>query len=226
MKKIDVSDLVHMDGHNGLYIADVVYADKDHPENVFGCALYHKDAQIYLHKRLADIVLKAAELAQADGFQMIVKDGLRPMEAQDAMGQSPIAIKHPEWLEEPRLISPAGAGGHPRGMAVDVTLRDNKTGEDLDMGTPFDCFPEDKSAGIWPAHREYTDLPELCLQNRKRLDGYMLDGAGFCNEALLPLRAEWWDFRFYPELSSQYAPISDKDLPANMRLCANKACIT
>ena len=72
MKKIAIEDLVHMDGHNGLYVADVVYADAAHPENVFGCALYHADAQIYLHKRLADVVLKAAALAKGDGFVLWV----------------------------------------------------------------------------------------------------------------------------------------------------------
>ena len=225
MKKIAVEDLVHMDGHNGLYVADVVYADAAHPENVFGCALYRADAQIYLHKRLADVVLHAAELAQKDGFVLWVKDGLRPMEAQKLMGESPIAQKHPEWLVAPRLISPPGAGGHPRGMAVDVTLYDQETGVELDMGTPFDCFPEDKDAGIWPAHRDYMDLSAAVKANRARLDDYMLRGAAFCGETLLPLPAEWWDFRFYPEETSLYAPISDADLPPEIRLSANNSCI-
>jgi D-alanyl-D-alanine dipeptidase len=226
MKKIEISDLVPMDGHDGLYIADVVYADGAHPDNVFGCALYRSDAQIYLHRRLADIALIAAGRARRDGLTLVVKDGLRPMEAQTAMGESPIAQQHPEWLVEPRLISPAGAGGHPRGMAVDVTLLDPLTRTELDMGTPFDCFPEDKTAGIWPAHREYKDLPQACLDNRARLDGYMLGAAAECAEKLLALRAEWWDYRFYPEESSQYEPLSDLDLPDDMRVCINKACIS
>jgi len=223
MKKIEISDLVHMEGHEGLYIADVVYADAAHPDNVFGCALYRRDAQIYLHRRLANIVLEAAARAQDDGLKLIVKDGLRPMEAQTAMGQSPIAQKHPEWLVEPRLISPAGAGGHPRGMAVDVTLLDPKTGMEIDMGTPFDCFPEDKNAGIWPAHREYTDLPQICLDNRARLDGYMMRAAEKCAEKLLALHAEWWDYRFYPEETALYQPLSDLDLPDDMRICLDAA---
>lgn len=225
MKKIAIEDLVHMDGHNGLYVADVVYADAAHPENVFGCALYNADAQIYLHKRLADVVLKAARFAKDDGFVIWVKDGLRTMEAQKLMGESPIAREHPEWLEAPRLISPPGAGGHPRGMAVDVTLYDAHTDQELDMGTPFDCFPEDKMAGIWPAHRDYDDLSADVKANRARLNDYMARGAADCGEKLLALPAEWWDFRFYPEETSTYAPLSDADLPPEMRLSANKCCI-
>tara|TARA_R110002126_G_scaffold13118_3_gene56583 strand:- start:106135 stop:106815 length:681 start_codon:yes stop_codon:yes gene_type:complete len=226
MEKIKISDLVHMDGHNGLYVADVVYADAAHPDNVFGCALYRSGAQIYLHRRLADIVVKAAVAAKEDGLTLVVKDGLRPMEAQAAMGESPIAKLHPEWLVAPRLISPPGAGGHPRGMAVDVTLFDAKVGGALDMGTPFDCFPEHKDAGIWPAHRAYVDLPQICLDNRARLDRYMEGAAAVCAEKLLALPAEWWDYRFYPEESALYEPLSDLDLPDNMRLCINKACIS
>lgn len=226
MKKIEIEDLVHMDGHNGLYKVDVVYADKQHPENVFGCALYKSDAQIYLHQRLADVVIAAAEEARLLGYILNVKDGLRTMEAQAAMGESPAARQHPEWLEEPRLISPPGAGGHPRGMAVDVTLFDEKQNKDLDMGTPFDCFPEDKSKGIWPAHREYPDLSHEAIVNRSLLDQCMLRGAKSFNERLLCLKAEWWDFRFFPDETRGYLPISDIDLPENMRLTENKACIT
>ncbi len=224
MKKIPFSDLVHMDGHAELYKVDVVYADKDHAENVFGCALYRKDAQIYLHKRLAAIVIGAAERAKQAGYILHIKDGLRTMEAQGAMGESPAALDHPEWLIEPRLISPPGAGGHPRGMAVDVTLFCPKLGRDIDMGTPFDCFPEDKSSGLWPAHRNYTDLPADCLENRAVLDRCMVDSAHALDEKLLPLPAEWWDYRFYPEETQRYAPLSDLDIPEFMRLCANKPC--
>jgi D-alanyl-D-alanine dipeptidase len=224
MKKIEFSDLVHMDGHDGLYKVDVVYADKDHPENVFGCALYRKDAQIHLHKRLAAIVFGAAKRAKQAGYMLHIKDGLRTMEAQRAMGESPAALQHPEWLVEPRLISPPGAGGHPRGMAVDVTLFCPILMKDIDMGTAFDCFPEDKNSGLWPAHRDYTDLPALCLENRAVLDGCMIDSAVALGEKLLPLSAEWWDYRFYPEQTRHYAPLSDLDIPEFMRLCANKPC--
>ena len=35
---------------------------------------------------------------------------------------------------------------------------------------------------------------------------------------VLPLPAEWWDFRLIPAYSEQFAPLSDRDLPPAMRM--------
>ena len=56
------------------------------------------------------------------------------------------------WLEEPRLLSPPGAGGHLRGMAIDIGLEDAQ-GRLLDMGTVFDYLAEDSRRPLICASR-------------------------------------------------------------------------
>ena len=149
------------------------------------------------------------------------KDCLRPLEAQQNIIDSDIVRAHPQWLEEPRLFSPPGKGGHPRGMAIDVVLvREN--GEELDMGTPFDYLTEDKS--INPAARDYAsfgrgaDKDAEIAANRKLLHDAMMRAAQDSGRELWPLPQEWWDFRFPNDYTAQYAPVSDSDLPPSMRI--------
>ena len=189
---------------------DHVYKDASHPENIFKRALYHKDSQFWLHKDLAEIVVLAAHLFSEMGYVLVLKDGLRPLEAQAAMLETEIVQNNLHWLEEPRLLSPPGKGGHPRGMAVDVLLQDS-SGQDLDFGTVFDFLTHDHSDN--PAARDYKTLPDAVLENRKVLEKGMLDAAALCGKNLLPLPTEWWDFRFMPDVINSFEPLSAKDLP-------------
>ncbi len=95
---------------------DLVYADADHPENIFKTALYHPDAVLSLHCDLARIVLLAARsLHKKHGWVLVLKDGLRTIEAQARMMETEIVRQNPQWLIEPRMLSSPGQGGHPRG---------------------------------------------------------------------------------------------------------------
>ena len=49
-------------------------------------------------------------------------------------------------------------------MAVDLTLVDVRTGQDLDMGTAFDAFTP-------LSHHAYTDIPPEAQRNRLLLIG-------------------------------------------------------
>tara|TARA_B100001179_G_scaffold201060_1_gene161897 strand:+ start:375 stop:989 length:615 start_codon:yes stop_codon:yes gene_type:complete len=195
-------------GHN--IKIDHVYKDASHPENIFERALYHKDSQFWLHKDLAEIVVLAAKIFKGMDYTLVLKDGLRPLEAQALMLETEIVQKNLHWLEEPRLLSPPGKGGHPRGMAVDVLLQDS-LGQDLDFGTVFDFLTHDPSNN--PAARNYKNLPEDVIQNREILENGMLEAAKLTGKDLLPLPTEWWDFRFMPDFINQYQPLSTKDLP-------------
>lgn len=189
---------------------DLVYANGSHPENIFKEDIYCQDAKFWLHKDLAEIVLQAAELASSMSRILVLKDGLRPTDAQEKMAQTKVVRANPHWLVPPRMLSPPGLGGHPRGMAVDLTVAD-KNGKELDFGTVFDALPPEGAKN--PAARDYMDFPAEILENREYLEGIMVEAAGICGREIVPLPNEWWDFRLPDTVFNDYAPLSEKDFP-------------
>lgn len=178
---------------------------------LFGEQIYRTGAKLWLHKNLAKVVLSAShKVYKETGGMLVVYDGLRVVEAQEAMLKTQKVQENPQWLEEPRLLSPPGAGGHPRGMAVDLSIQD-ADGQLLDMGTPFDFLSSDPSPAVNKAHRDYGH-PDHIKANRKILDDAMM------NASVMPLPQEWWDYRLMPDVYEQYAPITDAELPDHMKL--------
>jgi len=216
MKIIHPETLLPMDLAAGSFPLHIhlAYADNA-PPNIFG-KIYADGARLWLHHDLARIVLLASLLCRRDcGAEFVLYDGLRTVEAQGAMAQSEIVKANPQWLEPPRLLSPPGAGAHPRGMAIDIGLKD-QTGGLIDMGTDFDYLAENSSPAENPAHRDYPHLTVAVRQNRAKLDQAMIKAAEMLNLPLYLLPQEWWDFRLPESLYSAYAPLSDSDLPPAM----------
>jgi D-alanyl-D-alanine dipeptidase len=188
---------------------DLVYADANHPLNIFKTALYAPCAQLWLHKDLAKIILRAAHALNAKyGWRLTLYDGLRVVEAQTRMHATPkVKDQNPAWsiAGNPYLSLP-GEGGHPRGMAVDVTI------DGLDMGTRFDDMVPESA-------RDYAGFDADILENRRHLENALVTSAAALDIPLIPLPSEWWDFRFPRSYSGQFAPVHDTDLPPFMRLC-------
>ncbi len=217
MKAIDPKDLVCMDAFAGDYgyRIDLAYARDDN--TLFGEAIYRDNAKLWLHRDLAVVVFHAAKLCVDDyKIRFVLYDGLRTVNAQLAMMETQRVKDNPQWLEPPRLLSPAGAGGHPRGMAIDIGL-ETLDGVLLDMGTVFDYLAERSDPVHNPAHRLHAHNAEVTA-NRAILDDCMQKAAEHCETPVLPLPEEWWDFRLMPEYYNQYAPIKDEDLPDAIKL--------
>jgi D-alanyl-D-alanine dipeptidase len=220
MNIIEVTDLVPMDVFEGDFPirVDIVYADENHPENIFKQRLYKKDARLWLYKDLVPVVLLASKMCYKDlGYVMVLKDGLRTVDAQELMKQTDIVKANPHWYEDGpnRLLSPPGEGAHPRGMAIDITL-EKEDGSIIDMGTSFDYLHPDPGAN--PSHRDYRDFPAFILNNRKNLKNVMVKASYLLKQPVIPLPAEWWDFRFPKGLYETYMAIKDKDLPLEMQM--------
>lgn len=180
---------------------ELAYARDDNL--LFGERIYHQDARLWLHEDLAKIVLLASLLVRRDHeYVLELYDGLRTTDAQARMLKTQRVKDNPHWLEEPRLLSPPGAGAHPRGMAIDISI------SGMDMGTAFD----DLSKG---AHRGFAHNEDV-MKNRDILTGAMIRAARDLDLALLPLPQEWWDFRLPQDIYEQFAPLSDADLPDYM----------
>ncbi len=214
MKAISPADLIPMDIFTGRepIKTDLVYAQKNHPRNIFGTELYHNKARLWAHKDIAAItLLTARKLNKEFGYTLEIQDCLRTVDVQEAMQETNIVKAHPEWCMEPdRLLAPPGAGGHPRGMAIDVRILD-KDGKEVDMGTPFD-FMEESS------HRNYTGFSKEILENRKTLENAFLDSADKLEFPFIGLSSEWWDFRFPPDYAYQFEPFRDADIPPQMQM--------
>ncbi len=217
MLKIDPKELVAMDGagDNDNFRTELAYAKDDNL--LFREAIYRPGARLWLHKTLAAVVREAAnECFKQNGCRFVLYDGLRTVEAQEAMHRTRRARENPHWVTQ-KLLSVSGGGGHPRGMAVDIGLED-ENGNLLDMGTPFDFMAEDSSPEANRAHRDYRNLPENVMRNRAMLTDAMVRAADKFGTPLLPLPQEWWDFRLMPEFYELYAPLRDSDLPPAMRI--------
>ena len=217
-ERIDPLALVPMDlfTANEPVVIDLVYARADHPENIFGIAAYHAEARFSLHTDLARIVLRAARrLYERFGWKLVLKDGLRVIEAQKTLIETDIVRANPHWLETPRLLSGPGQGAHPRGMAIDLGVQGGD-GQPVDMGTGFDAMVPESA-------RSFAGFDPAILNNRHVLERAMTESAAHFSLPILPLPSEWWDFRFPPEYTSRFAPLSDEDLPPSLRMIAPAA---
>ena len=95
--------------------------------------------------------------------------------------------------DERYAANPARGSGHNRGIAVDVSIVNAKTGVELEMPTTFDDFSE-------KAHHDYKDLPDNMLKNRALLRSVM-EKNGF-----KALSTEWWHY-YLPD--SKNYPLMD-----------------
>ena len=161
----------------------LVYKTKD---NFTGKPLYNsKLTKAWLHPRAAKMLIRAQELLQKEQPELsfLIYDAARPMEVQRVMAAWAKKANSEYYVADPAK----GGGLHNYGMAVDVTLV-NEKGEWLPMGTPFDFFgPEantDKEDDLLKRRR----ITPSEYKNRKFLRRIMGE-AGFTS-----VTSEWWHF--------------------------------
>ena len=165
----------------------LVYAT---PDNFLKKPLYNKKlTRAWLHPRAAIMLIHAQEFLKKEhpDLALLIYDAARPMEVQRTMSDWAKRTNNDNFVADPAK----GGGQHNYGMAVDVTLVNNK-GEWLPMGTPFDFFgPEahtDKEDDLLKRRR----ITPSEYYNRKLLRRIM-EAAGFTSIAY-----EWWHFNACP----------------------------
>ena len=140
----------------------------------------------FMHKKLYPSItttylrlpaVKALEYVQSELNKMDlglkIFDAYRPYSVTEKMWEP---IKDDRYVADPKKGS-----GHNRGIAVDLTVINLKTKEELPMGTGFDNFSD-------TAHQTFKVLPEQILQNRNLLKDVM-EKYGFKS-----LETEWWHY--------------------------------
>jgi D-alanyl-D-alanine dipeptidase len=159
-------------------LTDVRYATT----NNFTKQQLYKHPAVFLRLPAA----KALKAVQADlkkkGLGLKIFDGYRPYQATEKMWE---IVPDDRYAADPKKGS-----GHNRGVAVDLTIVELKTGRALNMPTDFDDFTE-------KAHFNYTALESSVIANRNLLRTVMVKH-GFKGSS-----TEWWhyyllNYKLYP----------------------------
>ena len=185
---------------------DVRYFSAD---NFVGEVITGYNAEKILMTLEAALALAAIQIELGErGLGLKVFDAYRPQQAVDDFARWAEDINDTSTKAEyyPNIAKQdlfslgyiAAQSGHSRGSTVDLTLVELITGDELDMGAPWDLFDPIS----WPTSLEVS-LPQKT--NRETLREIMLRYG--CN----PLREEWWHFTLDDE------PFTDNyfDFPIN-----------
>jgi len=168
---------------------------------------------VILTREAADALRNVNADVRAMGLRLKLYDGYRPQRAvahfvrwaRETERTETKAIFYPDVDKRDlfRLGFIAERSGHSRGSTIDLTLFDEQTQKDLDMGGGFDFFGELSWA-------EYTrTLTQEQIRNRKLLRDLMM------KHNFHPLAEEWWHFTLnhepYPETYFDF-PVALKSL--------------
>jgi len=152
-------------------IFDVRYATDN---NLIGRPLY-PTADVFMRKPAALALRQVHENLKQLGFGLVFHDGYRPYEITVLFYEE---IKDTTYVADPRKGS-----RHNRGMAIDLSMYDLKTGKIVAMPSEYDETTE-------RAHHDYMEGDKVALRNRQILKDAMLD-MGF---EIYPY--EWWHYDF------------------------------
>lgn len=168
---------------------------------------------VILTREAAEALKKVNADARAMGLRLKLYDGYRPQRAvrhfvrwaQDVEKTETKAIFYPDVDKRDlfKLGFIAERSGHSRGSTIDLTLFDEQSQKDLDMGGGFDFFGE-------LSWTEYTrTLSDEQIRNRRLLRELMM------KHGFRPLAEEWWHFTLtdepYPDTYFDF-PVSREGL--------------
>ncbi len=180
-------------------IPDIVYDLRYFYESNFTkTRLYTQNKVTFMRLPVVKALRSVQDTLKQQGYGLKIFDAYRPYSVTKKMW---------ELIHDERYVAnPARGSGHNRGIAVDLTLIDLKTGKELDMGTDFDNFTD-------TAHHSFQSLPLAVLRNRKLLKDAM-EGAGF-----RAFETEWWHYS-WP--NNKDYPVMDLDFKVLNKLAASK----
>jgi D-alanyl-D-alanine dipeptidase len=152
-------------------VYDLRYATKN---NFTHKRLYPQKTQVaYLRLPAARALQLVQQQLKEKGLGLKIYDAYRPYS---------VTVKFWKLIKDERYVAnPSKGSGHNRGTAVDLTIINLSTGEELNMGTGYDDFSE-------KAHHSFQLLPEDVIANRNLLRNVMQE-AGF-----VLFETEWWHY--------------------------------
>ena len=150
----------------------------------------------FLTREAADALLLAQRDFIKQGYRLKIYDAYRPQTAVDYFSAWAADLEDTQNksqyypnISKSQLFADgyiAAKSGHSRGSAVDLTLLEIESGNELDMGSPWDFFDPIS----WVENNQITDQQRA---NRKLLASVMMI------HGFKPLKEEWWHFSFIEE---------------------------
>ncbi len=152
-------------------IMDIRYATTN---NFTGKKIYTL-AKAYARKPVAEALIRAQADFKKQGVGVKMHDAYRPYAA---------TVKfYEEYHDTTYVASPYKGSRHNRGCALDMTIVDLRTGEELKMPTEYDSFSKD----AWPT----TPVKDPLIKKNRDLIISVMERNGFKVNA-----SEWWHFDF------------------------------
>lgn len=152
-------------------VLDIRYATGD---NFTGERIYELP-RAYARKPVAEALKRIQEDLKKRGLGLKIFDAYRPYRA---------TVKFYEVYRDTTYVaSPYRGSRHNRGCALDLTLIDLKTGDELKMPTGYDSF----SRKAWPS----TPVSDAHVRDNRSLLIRVMENHGFRVNS-----SEWWHFDF------------------------------
>jgi D-alanyl-D-alanine dipeptidase len=152
-------------------VLDIRYATR----NNFMHKTMYKLAKAYARLPVAKALKEVQDELNKQGLGLKIFDAYRPYAVTVAFYE---LVKDTVFVASPRRGS-----RHNRGCAIDLTIINLKTGQDLDMPTPFDSFSI-------KAADNYPNLTKAKIANREMLKAVM-EAHGFKIN-----KSEWWHYDY------------------------------
>ncbi len=169
-------------------VIDLRYATTN---NFMHKKLYPTVATTYIRLPAAIALQRVQNELTEIGLGLKIFDAYRPYSVTEKMWEP---IKDDRYVADPKKGS-----GHNRGIALDLTIINLKTKEELNMGTGFDNFSD-------TAHHAFTFLSKEILHNRSLLKTIM-EKNGF-----KAFDTEWWHYSLPNAKDFELLDISFKEL--------------
>lgn len=181
-RAMEKAGLVDLTTVNPDILVDLMYGKSD---NFTGVRLYDTLTKAYLRPEAAAALDKAQKALSArhPGYRLKVYDASRPMSAQRKMYNAVRGTAKARYVSNPRN----GGGLHNYGMAVDITIVDEK-GQELPMGTKVDHLGREANVDR-EAQLVRTGVITAAERANRNLLREVMAAGGF-----RPLKSEWWHF--------------------------------
>jgi D-alanyl-D-alanine dipeptidase len=167
------SDLVELVKLDSTIKLDIRYAT---PNNFLGTPVYTQ-ARAFLQRPAAEAVAHASQKLRPLGYGLIIHDGYRPW-----------YVTRIFWDATPNqqkkfVANPREGSKHNRGCAVDLSLYDLKTGEEVEMPSGYDDFTE-KAYANYPGGTNEERARRTILRKAMLAQGFQVNPT------------EWWHFDY------------------------------
>lgn len=188
-------DLVELAPLDPTFRLDIRYATS----NNFAGRVVYDEARAFLQRPAAEALVRVARRLRERGFGIIIYDGYRPWSVTKIFWDITPSGK------KKFVANPKKGSRHNRGVAIDLSLYDLRTGQPAEMPSGYDEFT--KRAAI-----NYTGGTETARYHRDLLRWAMQQ------EGFYPHKDEWWHYDYetwheYPILNVPFSQIGREKAP-------------